>query len=390
MALGLLALEAAARLTQQFWGGRKEAGEQLHYIEYDPLLGWRKRPGARVRYRRREYTADVAINSHGLRDVERDYPAPPGTLRVLALGDSFVEGYSVPFEECVSRVLEKTLASRGCRAQVLNGGTLGYSTDQEYLFYQSEGAKHSPQIVVLFFYYNDVIYNDRPEFFGAPKPMLERMDGHLGLREFPVRHREAPRLGRHSRRRHEPPPPGRSALLSWVRDRLWLGAPSVHDWLARWGLWSPMPKMPIRTEMRVYQRQPPPQVEHAWLTTSSILEALAKEAESHGARLLTVGVPARFEVDDASWRVEQALHDLDEADWDRGQVQRRLVDAGRSAGFPVLDLTASLRAGSHFWAPAYHKYDGHWTAVGHAIAAREVAGFLTQRGWLAGCAASSK
>jgi len=72
VAVGLLALEAAARLTQQFWGGGKESGEQPHYVEYDPLLGWRKRPGARVTYRRREFTVDVAINSHGLRDVERD------------------------------------------------------------------------------------------------------------------------------------------------------------------------------------------------------------------------------------------------------------------------------------------------------------------------------
>ena len=38
-------------------------------------LGWRKKPGARVRYDRREYATEVAINANGLRDPERAYAA---------------------------------------------------------------------------------------------------------------------------------------------------------------------------------------------------------------------------------------------------------------------------------------------------------------------------
>ena len=48
----------------------------------------------------------------------------------------------------------------------MNGGTAGYSTDQEMLFYETEGHRYQPRVVVLFFYYNDVVYNDRQEFFG--------------------------------------------------------------------------------------------------------------------------------------------------------------------------------------------------------------------------------
>ena len=183
----LLVLEGLARLLRARRGGGKEAGEARLYNEYDPLLGWRKKPGARVTYRRREYTVEVAVNSRGLRDPERGYEAPPGTLRVLALGDSFLEGYTVPLEQTVTQVLERELLARRCPARVVNGGTQAYSTDQEYLFYRSEGVKYAPQVVALFFYYNDVVYNDRQEYFQTPKPIFEMGGGALRLHRYPVK-----------------------------------------------------------------------------------------------------------------------------------------------------------------------------------------------------------
>ena len=100
---------------------------------------------------RREYTVEVAINSHGLRDPERGYETPAGTARILALGDSFVEGYSVSLPETATQVLESALGRAGCPAEVINGGTAGYSTDQELLFYETEGHRYKPRVVVLFF-----------------------------------------------------------------------------------------------------------------------------------------------------------------------------------------------------------------------------------------------
>ncbi|HEX9709888.1 MAG TPA: SGNH/GDSL hydrolase family protein, partial [Candidatus Thermoplasmatota archaeon] len=158
LAVTILALEGIARVME---GGAATGGTTFaDYSEYDPLLGWRKRPGARLAFRRREYAVDFALNSHGLRDPERGYEAPPGTARILALGDSFVEGYGVPLEQTVTQVLEGSLRARGCSIQVVNGATTGYSTDQEYLFYRTEGVRYAPRVVVLFFHYNDILYNE--------------------------------------------------------------------------------------------------------------------------------------------------------------------------------------------------------------------------------------
>ena len=188
--LAFLLAEAAARwLTPT--GGGKEGAEGQRYTAYDPLLGWHKVPGARVTYRRREYQVEVVVNSRGLRDPERAYDPPPGSLRVLALGDSFLEGYTVPLEQTVTQVLESDLAGAGCRAEVINAGTLAYSTDQEYLFYTSEGRRYHPRLVLLFFYYNDILFNDRAAYFGRPKPVFDVGDEGLRLRRQVVKQRAA-------------------------------------------------------------------------------------------------------------------------------------------------------------------------------------------------------
>jgi lysophospholipase L1-like esterase len=350
--------------------------------EYDPLLGWRKRAGGRAIYRRREYTVEVAINSHGLRDRERAYATPPGTFRVLALGDSFVEAYSVPLEDAVTQVLERSLRARGCAAEVINGGTNGYSTDQEYLFYQSEGVRYRPRVVLLFFHYNDVVYNERQDYFGAPKPVFEMTGDELRLHRYPVREPPARR----------PPSPRDDkaeeglALFAWVRQRMWYGAPRAYSVLARAGLWSPMPKVPIRLELRVYQRDSVPEIEEAWDKTAAILGALAREVESQGARLLLVSVPSRLEVDETTWELTQALYQVDDRTWDRQQVMRRLASVAQASRVPMLDLTGPLRDGYRGWGRRpYYTYDGHWSPRGHAIAAAEIQRFLEAQRWLEPC-----
>jgi len=370
-------LEAAARVARRFRGPGYEAAETDRYMEYDPLLGWRKRPNSSVTYRRREYTVDETINRHGLRELDRDYALPAGCVRILALGDSFVEGYTVPFEQTVGHVLETALRAEGRQIEVLNAGTSGYSTDQEYLFYRTEGARYSPRVVLVFFYYNDVLYNDRERFAQQPKPLLAVRDGRLEPVNSPV---PAPSPAGHVRK---PPAPHGSAILEWLRDRLLYGAPREHQALARLGLWDAIPTTRAPLEIRVYERHPPAEIEAAWSRTSDILGAIAEEAEVHAARLLVVYVPNRLEVDPRTWELTRIQYGVDETVWDRTAVRRHLEAIGAMRGFPVLDLTPALRREVHWpWSGPYFDYDGHWTAAGHRAAAGALRSFLEHAGWL--------
>jgi hypothetical protein len=273
-------------------------------------------------------------------------------------------------------VLEASLRAEGLPVEVVNGGTSGYSTDQEYLFYRTEGVRYSPRVVVLFFYYNDVLYNDRDRFAGQPKPLLADQGGRLQLVNDPV---PAPPPAPHARRAAAPQG---SALLEWLHDRLFYGAPRAHQALASLGLWPPIARMREQPEIRVYDRPPPPEIEAAWKKTAALLGALAQETAAHDARLLVVYVPSRFEVDDHSWELTRILYGVDEAGWDRAAVCRRLEQIGGDGGFPVLDLTAALRREGRWPRHPYFDYDGHWTRDGHRTAARAVRDFLSGAHWL--------
>jgi hypothetical protein len=379
----LAVLEVAARVAQRNRGGGREENTIALYTEHDPRLGWRKKPGARATYRRREYTVGVEVNSRGLRDRERAYEAAPGGFRVLALGDSFVEGYTVPVEATVGRVLERDLTGAGCPVEVINGGTSGWSTDQEYIFFKDEGWRYGAGVVVLFFYYNDVLFNDRDNYFGRPKPRLVMGETGLTVANEPV---PVPRPRDSNEARADRGETG-SALVFWIRDRLKHGAPGAHDALARLGLWSPLGGSEPGEEMRVYKTGPTPRIDGAWASTARILEALAKEAAARGARLLVAYVPNRMEVRDRDWDLTRRAYAMDERGWDRGLPLRRLKAIGDAAGFPVLDLTPALRrADGGVLAGAYFTYDPHWTALGHRTAAAEVASALRERGWMPACA----
>jgi SGNH hydrolase-like domain, acetyltransferase AlgX len=392
----LLAMEGALRVAR--WLGRDEpaTGTTLaDYSEHDPLLGWRKRPGTRLRFHRREYDLEMSINSLGLRDPERGYDAPSGTLRILALGDSFIEGYTVPLEETATQVLETLLRRDGCRAEVVNGATTGYSTDQEYLFYRTEGVKYSPRIVVLFFYYNDVLYNDL-QFYtgGVQKPVFVFRDGGLALYRSPLPPPPpAPKRPEAGEADPDGSPRSRSssssALVDFVRERLWFGAPRLYNALGRTGLWPPNRPVGARMEMRVYQRGRLPEIEGGWQKTAVLLDTLAREVASHGARFLVAYVPNRMEVSDQAWRLSRSRYGMDDVGWDRALVRRRLEQIARAAGIPVLDLTPALKRAEGLFGGPYYTYDGHWNAEGHRIAAEEVRRTLESEGWLQGCGATA-
>jgi lysophospholipase L1-like esterase len=345
------------------------------YTEYDPVLGWRHVPGAHAEFPQGSYT----INSRGLRDLERPYEPPPGTERVLVLGDSFAEGYSVEFRDCVSRRLEADLAGPGRRVEVINGGVVGYSTDQELLFYRDEASRYGARTVVLFFFYNDILGNVLDRIDRAPKPRFTCDEPTLRLTATPL----PPPPPRGEARLHLPPPyPWHSAALEWLRKRL-SALPRAYDAAARLGLWSRFEPREAPPELRFFSREPPEVDARAWGCTQRLLGALAGEVASHGARLLVAYVPSKMEVSERDWGLTRLEYEIDERDWDLGKVARDLEATGADKGYPVLDLTPVLKSADNpILGGPYHVHGGHWNALGHRVAARSVADFLRRRGWV--------
>lgn len=100
-------------------------------------------------------TFPYRTNAHGLRDRDRS-AKPPGTTRVLVMGDSYTWGYAVAEEEAFPQVAERLLEARGRPdVEVVNGGIPDYNSRQERQFLAQLMPIYQPDAVFLAYVVND-------------------------------------------------------------------------------------------------------------------------------------------------------------------------------------------------------------------------------------------
>jgi lysophospholipase L1-like esterase len=130
--LSLLAGEAVLRLARVEASLERPSHPGLDWLVSDPLLGYRNRPGYQGHGWR--------IDSLGFRGAEVAEAKPPGTLRIVCIGDSGTFGMwksaagapdleaNVAWDTYVD-TFERTLRERSPRpVEVINAGVLGYTT----------------------------------------------------------------------------------------------------------------------------------------------------------------------------------------------------------------------------------------------------------------------
>jgi acetyltransferase AlgX (SGNH hydrolase-like protein) len=371
VALGILSLTLAAAALEagsRFWVRRLQGGPgtvREPLLRYDPALGWSKPPGVQAVLQRSEYRTPLRINSHGLRGPEVPYEKPPGRRRVLLLGDSFAEGYTVPEEATVGSVLERALRAGGGAWEVVNSGTHGWSTDQEYLYWRDEGVRYHADHVVLLFYYNDLAGN----VSAAGKPVfLVEEGGSLALHNAPVPRPPAGEARGDRARPFRLQPWRGSMALRLLSNRTSAGNPELHRALAGLGLVEPDKSGPPPVELLPFSAVHRHEADDMWRHTEALLAALAREVEAAGARLVVFYVPARFEVNEGAWQLTRRRYRLGPR-WKPERVWERLGATCADLGLVLVDPRSAFRALEDSGRPAYFPLDGHWTEAGHAAAA---------------------
>ncbi len=157
--IALLALELAVRV-----GGfapevcRVPIGR--YRLSADPRLGYEPVPGVNwsgeLEGVDRLYGFRGAGNNLGFRDVDHALAKPGGVLRIVVLGDSIAAGWGVErTEEMFPSTLERLLAERGLRAEVINLGVVGYNTRQEVEMLKLHGLAYRPDLVLVAYCLND-------------------------------------------------------------------------------------------------------------------------------------------------------------------------------------------------------------------------------------------
>lgn len=362
---------------------RDVIGGPLH--QWDPLLGWRTVPNTQATLESVEYKISVHNNSRGIRGPEYSYTRERNVYRILLLGDSFVAGYTVPFEETFGQVTERNLnAQPGRKYTVIAAGVEAYSTDQELLFFLEEGKLYHPDLTVLMFFFNDVWYNAQPvggAAFGS-KPLFQLEGEELNLAHKPVSMTRSTVGG--SKLTVGEQRIADTSMSSKLKQ--WLSAHSrVYGlvWRAvKNGL--SLRRIPLRSmwfedkvfdSLRVFQTVYDEDTRRAWILTEAIITRLAHEVARRGSRFVLFYIPERASVYDDEWNAAKTYHAWKDTEWRADQVEVELRRICAAHSLDCILPTTQFRDQAATIAPhrLYLLNDFHWTREGHEFAAKLLA-----------------
>lgn len=101
-----------------------------------------------------EYT--FTTNQYGYRGPEFPFEKPAGTIRIMAVGDSYTFGVGAQDDETYSALLQQSLRQQGYPVEVINAGVGHASTVRHWDNLLRFHLKYNPDIVVLFFDLTDM------------------------------------------------------------------------------------------------------------------------------------------------------------------------------------------------------------------------------------------
>lgn len=150
-------------------------------FKFDSQVGFRHMTNKRITWRTEGF-AQSYLNEDGMREPGLTLAKPANTYRVALLGDSMTEGFQVPIDQTFGALAGKAISPiDGKQVQVLNFGTSGYSTAQEFLQLKRQVLKYKPDLVLLCYNGRDIFENWSPpdQVITNVRPMAIHLPGNV-------------------------------------------------------------------------------------------------------------------------------------------------------------------------------------------------------------------
>lgn len=364
--------------------------------EPHPIYGWALRPeGKQVRFVEGEMV-EVKYNKEGWRDVDHTLKKRSDISRILVLGDSFMEAYSVDFNKSFPKQLEIMAQRNNKTVETINMGVGGYGTLQEYLVYQTSGKAYQPDIVLLGFYLSNDVVNNSSELERMTKYGRTKRRPYLIYEKMPkweiskIDYKGSIKRYNKKLKKLEKQPAylggwqTESALLEFSEgliDKLRFYLMAKFDLLDHYykkRKKSTTDKKNLLS-LGVYYCETPPEYERAWQITVSILHKLKSAVESNGSKLVVFSVPARKEVDKHT--MKQAIDmveslGVDICLKDTPKAYDKLNQVMSDLKIDYINLLPKFKMANDQGIHLFYNKDRHWNANGHALASKEVYQFL--------------
>jgi hypothetical protein len=292
----------------------------------------------------------------------------------MILGDSFVEGFTVAEEDTLSEQLSILLNQQDNLPpiEVINAGTASYTTGNETLYFESEGLRFEPDVVLLVFYVgNDVFENIR--FENVEWEQAEPLTEDDLVNVYPSNPNQ--------------PIESEGPFLVQLRHKL-----RRSSLLVRYAMESAR-RLPIvariagkvsgnfaASEHHTHNPHPPEEIETAWTTTQRTIERLARICDQHDIALMVVVWPEEPEFDDDMWERRQLAYPAtkDHVQTLPSSRGSALLDDLSIQYFSLLPVMQSAWQESDRRNALMFGIDGHPTPDGYAVAAEAIGEFILQ------------
>jgi lysophospholipase L1-like esterase len=332
---------------------RLVAPQQLIQIRPDlwmpaDSIGWLRRPNVTGHINTGERTVAVRTDREGFRvGVSGRKEA---ATQVLLLGDSFIEALQVEHEQSVAHLLETRLeGALGRSVAVRNAGTSGWSPNHYLIRTRQLLATDTFRLVVVALFAGNDAIAYREAYIPPREPVARnhfRLPRRVSWGEF-----VAAFLA-----------PTNDALE--VRSHLFI---LLKNQMAtvRMRLGITADYLPV--EYRKAEAASP-----RWRNTAELSRELAEVAETHGARVLFVLIPERFQVYPDEFQRYLRGFGIDSSAVDVDQPSKLLLRELSSLGLNVVDVLPAFRA-----APSddrlYGTVDQHLSPEGHQVLTNVIA-----------------
>lgn len=306
-----------------------------NFYEPDAACGYRMRPHLAFEFAHpfHGYRATVHTNALGLRGPDVSFHKPPGTRRILFLGDSITAGLEVDDEDTFAAVCGQNLGGPA-EVDVINAGIRGYNLDNITAWLRSTGMRLEPDVVVYTFVDNDWCTDST----WAPA----RGDWSRG----PKLHRVVRRIAAYSHLLYR---------FELLRERQKLRAAAGYRVsTARPG--AGVADLLIDGDLATRPGAIP---------TARRIAALDSIARAGGARFVLAGAPHRLEVspEAQAWLSRERHGAGADPDACRRWLDAVAVDLGCGRVDPVPEFRAEAAHGADFW---FHE-DDHLNVRGHRL-----------------------
>ena len=405
----LLILELGLWLVPDaIWKGLVSKNSTRYLLfQTDKNIGWVHIPNAETNWQGyNEYNVDIRINSLGLRDYERTYAKPPGTFRILVLGDSFTEGMQVDLAQTFPTRLQACLVGRASRpVEVINAGGSAYGPGEELLFFTHEGVKYQPDLVlVALFAGNDIkdlrreIDSNMPQSFGGYQFYFD--SGRLEKRwiEWADPPDEKLSLLQQFLRRYSSlyyifQSPDSQVLREadrfvepWWPNLLASGSTLETSEPTDYPDFAFDEYLIIFTKNFPNNTLVPPQVKELWQLFKAVLQQLQVEVNRHGAQLGVVIIPREAQVHQelyaqrvAEYSKRYDLLQVGRDAWDMNAPDQAISDFTVELNAPTLDLMPGFQTYAHTHdGLLYFQRDIHFNEKGHQLAADLICEWLVE------------